>query len=351
MTDTHEGNDQAGAPTLHRGQLADCPAPECQDRVAEQQDDVPEPTATPAGQSIALHLTGYPYIPNRWGPGHIRPTGIRLDYGNQRTPDARLAHVFGLWVREDGEVTDAPVDRDYYAPNGDLSSWPPEIADLAKKHQPAAVSADQAPAPTDWIDGHPQLEAIAAGVWERCRTEDTSLVVDDPRNIAVAAYAAVLAMLPPAADRAEWDALCRDTGRLRKASAETVDRAERIEAEVQRLVNIRAAVLREAADGFNRHAAQILDGVGDKAVFVAKALRDQAAVWSEAAETLRRMASEAQPDTQDAKPWLTDSARIGRTLIWSWSDVGKGAFREGYRAAQAEARALLGGERGTEAPE
>ncbi|WP_405558927.1 hypothetical protein OHV08_33875 [Streptomyces canus] len=57
-------------------------------------------------------------------------------------------------------------------------------------------------APTVWIDGHPQLEAIAAAVWERCRTEDTSTVVDDPRNIAVAALAAVLAMLPPPADRA-----------------------------------------------------------------------------------------------------------------------------------------------------
>lgn len=52
--------------------------------------------------------------------------------------------------------------------------------------------------------------------------------------------------------------------------------------------------------------------------------------------------------TPDEAPWLTDSARIGRALIWSWSDVGKGAFREGYRAAQAEARALLGGERGAE---
>jgi hypothetical protein len=86
------------------------------------------------------------------------------------------------------------------------------------------------------------------------------------------AVAGILAELPPPADRAEY-----------------------IEAEVQRLVNIRAAVLREAADGFDRHAKQILDGVGDKAVFVAKALRDQAAVWSEAAETLRRMAGEAQP--------------------------------------------------------
>jgi hypothetical protein len=53
----------------------------------------------------------------------------------------------------------------------------------------------------------------------------------------------------------------------------------------------RADVLEEAADGFDRHAAQLLDGVGDKAVFVAKALRDQAAVWSEAAETLRRLAA------------------------------------------------------------
>jgi hypothetical protein len=58
----------------------------------------------------------------------------------------------------------------------------------------------------------------------------------------------------------------------------------------------RAAVLTEAADRFDQHAKQILDGVGDKAVFVAKALRDQAAVWSEAAETLRRLAAEANPE-------------------------------------------------------
>lgn len=64
---------------------------------------------------------------------------------------------------------------------------------------------------------------------------------------------------------------------------------------------VRAAVLREAADGFDRHAEQILDGVGDKAVFVAKALRDQAAVWSEAAETLRRLADEAQQPAVGAR--------------------------------------------------
>jgi|tagenome__1003787_1003787.scaffolds.fasta_scaffold20983200_7 hypothetical protein len=60
----------------------------------------------------------------------------------------------------------------------------------------------------------------------------------------------------------------------------------------------RAAVLRDAAAEFERHVAQILEGVGDKAAFVAKALRDQAAVWSEAAETLRRMAGEA-PATEE----------------------------------------------------
>ncbi|MFR9794276.1 hypothetical protein ACL07V_37580 [Streptomyces sp. MB22_4] len=47
-------------------------------------------------------------------------------------------------------------------------------------------------APTDWIDGHPQLEAIAAAVWERCEHHDSGLIIDDPRNIAVAALAAVL---------------------------------------------------------------------------------------------------------------------------------------------------------------
>jgi hypothetical protein len=122
--------------------------------------------------------------------------------------------------------------------------------------------ADRIAAPTVWIDGHPQLEAIAAAVWESCRTEDTSLVVDDPRNIAVAALDAVLAVLP---------AGFGDT------------------------TTTRADILREAADRFDRHAEQILHGVGELAVFVAKARRDQAAVWREAAETLRRLAAETQP--------------------------------------------------------
>ncbi|WP_432027420.1 hypothetical protein [Streptomyces sp. 1222.5] len=43
-----------------------------------------------------------------------------------------------------------------------------------------------------WIDGDPLMEAIAAAVWEQCgRSDSGTYVEDDPRNIAVAAYAAV----------------------------------------------------------------------------------------------------------------------------------------------------------------
>ena len=74
-----------------------------------------------------------------------------------------------------------------------------------------AVAMQQA-APTDWIDDHPQLEAIAAAVWEKCgRSDSGTCVEDDPRNIAVAAYAAVLAVLPPPVSRADvlpaWEAV------------------------------------------------------------------------------------------------------------------------------------------------
>lgn len=42
---SHEGNDPMGALTTHRGLLENCGAPDCQDRVIEQQADAePEPT-------------------------------------------------------------------------------------------------------------------------------------------------------------------------------------------------------------------------------------------------------------------------------------------------------------------
>ena len=43
---THYGNDPMGAPTEHRGLVENCPAPECQDRVAEQIPSEQEAAAT-----------------------------------------------------------------------------------------------------------------------------------------------------------------------------------------------------------------------------------------------------------------------------------------------------------------
>ncbi|WP_199572695.1 hypothetical protein [Streptomyces murinus] len=58
---------------------------------------------------------------------------------------------------------------------------------------------NQTPTPAAvWIDGDPLMEAIAAAVWEHCRTEGTSTVADDPRNIA----AVVAAVVSPPPSRA-----------------------------------------------------------------------------------------------------------------------------------------------------
>jgi hypothetical protein len=83
------------------------------------------------------------------------------------------------------------------------------IADLeaAVESRTAIQCADRAvrvpavdrAAPVEWIDGHPRLEAIAAAVWERCEHHDSGLVIDDPRNIAVAALAALPAPVDQAA--------------------------------------------------------------------------------------------------------------------------------------------------------
>ncbi|GAA1887757.1 hypothetical protein GCM10009837_06920 [Streptomyces durmitorensis] len=45
--------------------------------------------------------------------------------------------------------------------------------------------------PAVWIDGDPLMEAMAASVWDRCQHSDSGLVIDDPRNIAVAAVSAL----------------------------------------------------------------------------------------------------------------------------------------------------------------
>ncbi|MCU1613899.1 MAG: hypothetical protein JWO98_1439 [Frankiales bacterium] len=100
----------------------------------------------------------------------------------------------------------------------------------------------------------------------------------------------------------------------------------------------RAAILREGADAV--FALDYDDQVEDPENI--DSIRE---AWDlgtiHATELLRRMADEAQQPA----PWLSDSARIGRTLIWTWADIGKGVYGQGYRAAQTEARTLLTGQR------
>ncbi|WP_432147923.1 hypothetical protein [Streptomyces sp. bgisy029] len=56
---------------------------------------------------------------------------------------------------------------------------------LARLHA-SLTPIPEDPAPAVWVDGDPLMEAMAAAVYEQCRTEP-SIVVDDPRNIAAVA--------------------------------------------------------------------------------------------------------------------------------------------------------------------
>jgi hypothetical protein len=162
----------------------------------------------------------------------------------------------------------------------------------------AAPATDQA-APAVWIDDHPQLEAIAAAVWDRCRTEGTSLVVDDPRNIAVAAYTAafeatVSSKAAPKADSkgATGQAALRD--RIRRVLARIdgfdFDSLEPHDYQIQATALLavlpasvdRADVLLWAADHL-----ETLDPV-EAALAVQHA-------WKDAAAELRRVAAESAP--------------------------------------------------------
>lgn len=109
-------------------------------------------------------------------------------------------------------MTDQPTPRPrlsrfldaltHSGPGYDPSEPVPAVPVSSPPPDQTALRDRIAEAPTDWTDGHPQLEAIAAAVWEHCEHSGSGLVIDDPRNIAVVALNAVPAVLPPPADRA-----------------------------------------------------------------------------------------------------------------------------------------------------
>jgi hypothetical protein len=101
---------------------------------------VPDSTATPLSHAIELRVTGHPDVPNKHGSGHIRPTDVDIRY---RDGSIR-ANLYGRWVREDGELTDAPISQNYAAYKGDTADWPDWLAELARKNAPKEQPADQA---------------------------------------------------------------------------------------------------------------------------------------------------------------------------------------------------------------
>lgn len=150
------------------------------------------------------------------------------------------------------EVTRQTDLRDYWYQ--EAMSATARIIELERKvsSPPAAAPAVDRAAPADWIDGHPQLEAIAAAVYEQCNTDGHSGVVDDPRNIAVAALTAVLP----------------DTSR--------------------------GAVLREAEEALSAQAKHLTGEFNDSDVLHEDGPAATVATWKRAADLLRRMADEEQ---------------------------------------------------------
>lgn len=82
-----------------------------------------EPTATPVSKTTEFRLTGYPHVKYRWGSGRIRPAFVAIACLDTR----RSAHLYGTWIREDGEQTDDLVDQLYRHDD----DWPEELAALA----------------------------------------------------------------------------------------------------------------------------------------------------------------------------------------------------------------------------
>ncbi|AJP04757.1 hypothetical protein TU94_28240 [Streptomyces cyaneogriseus subsp. noncyanogenus] len=189
--------------------------------------------------------------------------------------------------------------------------------------QPAAVlpaPVDRG-APTVWIDGHPQLEAIAAAVWEQCEHHNSGLVIDDPRNIAVAALGALRGVLPPPVDQAAIVRACasfvRDTysGEWADDAAATLetdaDQIERGEpcsllqlADAMRLAVPPRRMADDAQPAPPQHSALVLSET-ERAMLTYALDQAQERIWSEdgftvedqaAVDSLRRLTAGARQD-------------------------------------------------------
>ncbi|MGW5989468.1 hypothetical protein ACWFRT_13820 [Streptomyces anulatus] len=75
----------------------------------------------------------------------------------------------------------------HWACHGVPDKYADSRARIVREHLAAEHAPTPEPSPAAvWVDGDPLMEAMAAAVYEQCRTEP-SIVVDDPRNIAAVA--------------------------------------------------------------------------------------------------------------------------------------------------------------------
>lgn len=164
------------------------------------------------------------------------------------------------------------------------------------------------PAPAAWSDTDPLMQTVAAAVWEHCRTEGSSTIVDDPRTIAAVAVAAVRGAAAPA-DRAAEVAQLRVDGERKDREFATCERLLR-EA-YEEIANLRRPA----------NEAQQAETVEQDAIRRVRAvLETEAVVGRRALEyrglmTAALMADEAQP-TQDLA-----AADNPTPLRWGLNDV------------------------------
>jgi hypothetical protein len=181
------------------------------------------------------------------------------------------------------------------------------------------MTIDQTP-PAVWIDGDPLMEAIAAAVWERCERSDSGLVIDDPRNIAAAAVAAVSSVgQAPATDHTALreqiaEALMRWAERGNDPQYASIRRPSVVRENAYSRADAVIAVLPELADraavrcSSCEHEAQYHDADGRCWFTVEQGVPERDAVCS---CQLRRMAVEAAVPGR-----TTDETRADTLAAW-----------------------------------
>src|SRR5690606_28906497 len=200
------------------------------------------------------HLDLTPLRPplSRGGPNPGDPMTNLPEPADQTALRDRIAEALMRWTERGNSPQYAAMRRPETVRANAYSRADAVLAVLYREWPWLRAEAEDAGTATDhttppaWVDGHPQLEAIAAAVWEQCgRSDNGACVDDDPRNIAVAALSAV---------RNTADDQAAENKRLRAKVFEwqgsyldEVKVRQERDAEIARLRADRAAVLREAA--------------------------------------------------------------------------------------------------------